>query len=175
MQLLPNNFTGGIHKKKNYLHTRAKKNWPIDNKWGFLFHLQTLVSAEKYYIFPVYHLLSIHVSLSSACFLSHREGNDLITRPLGLIQSYNKSCGSCVKWLHGWLHTKDIRSFDLNTDIFPKYVNCNVNNTKKLKIFVAIQFIYIFVFIYKSIFSQDLYFGQNLPDPTHFSYFILEF
>ena len=116
----------GYIRKKLLTYPR-QKNWPIDNKLGFLFHLQTLVSAEKYYIFPVYHLLSIYVSLSSACFLSHREGNDLITRPLGLIQSYNKSCGSCVKWLHGWLQPKDIQSFDSNTDIFPEYVNFNVN------------------------------------------------
>ena len=107
--------------------------------------MKTLVSAEKYYIFPVYHLLSIYVSLSNACFLSHREGNDLITRALGLIQSYNKSCGSFVKWLHGWLQHKDIQSFDSNTDIFPEYVNFNVNNPKISEIFVAILFIFIHI------------------------------
>ena len=135
--------------------------------------MKTLVSAEKYYIFPVYHLLSIYVSLSNACFLSHREGNDLITRPLGLIQSYNKSCGSFVKWLHGWLQHKDIQSFDSNTDIFPEYVNFNVNNPKILEIFVAILFIYIFVFIYKSIFSQDLYFWTNFTRSNTFLLFYL--
>ena len=135
--------------------------------------MKTLVSAEKYYIFPVYHLLSIYVSLSNACFLSHREGNDLITRALGLIQSYNKSCGSCVKWLHGWLQHKDIQSFDSNTDIFPEYVNFNVNNPKILEIFVAILFIYIFVFIYKSIFSQDLYFWTNFTTSNTFLLFYL--
>ena len=135
--------------------------------------MQTLVSAEKYYIFPVYHLLSIYVSLSNACFLSHREGNDLITRALGLIQSYNKSCGSCVKWLLGWLQHKDIQSFDSNTDIFPEYVNFNINNPKILEIFVAILFIYIFVFIYKSIFSQDLYFWTNFTRSNTFLLFYL--
>ena len=168
MQLLPNNFTGGIHHKKNYLHPRNKQiNQMITKQVSYT--MGKLCFLQKNIRFSMFPLLSIYDSLSSAYFLSHREGNDLITRPLGLIQSYNKSCGSFVKWLHGWLQPKIIQSFDSNTDIFPEYVNCNINNPKILEIFVALfVFIHFLLFINPSS-TEICIFGRTLPDPTHFS------